>query len=149
LATLSFPSIDLFAQDGQTAWMSYDTTQSDIDTAANGAPAQYIQQFNLSQVERQPDSHCYVWIRTVALSAEHALTWREHDMRADVLFSNYNYAACRIEIDCKEDKYRTWQWMYYDDHDNPVSGLKLNHERPMSWYPLTPSLKKIVQKLGI
>ncbi|MDP4219812.1 MAG: hypothetical protein Q8916_14395 [Bacteroidota bacterium] len=149
ISVITFRYGDVSAQGKVYRWVSYDTTQSEIDTTVEGMPAQYVQQYDTLMIEKLRDSRLYIWIRTMALSGTHKVNWHEHSMMADSLFSNYNYAACQIEIDYREYKFRTWQWMYYDERDDPVSGLKLNRERPMAWYPLTPSLKKMVQKLGI
>lgn len=135
------------AQDKQYAWVVFDTTRSEMDTAADGSPARYIQQYDSAQIERATSSRCYVWTRALPVSSTHVVSWREHEVMPDSLFSKYSYAAYRLEIDCKMKKYRTWQWMYYDDRDSPVSGLKLNSERPIAWFPLTPSLRKLARRL--
>jgi len=134
------------AQDKKYQWVAYDTVKSDMDTAADGSPAEYIHQYDTQKIEKTKDLRLFLWTRAVPISSRNKMSWKEHQVMPDSLYSTYSYAAFKIEIDCNEKRYKTWQWMYYDDFDNPVSGLKLNIERPIAWNPLTPTLRKLLQK---
>jgi len=134
------------AQDKKYQWVAYDTVRSDMDTAADGSPARYIQQYDTAKMEKAGTTRFFLWTRATPISSTNKMSWREHQVMPDSLYSGYSYAAFKIEVDCKEKRYKTWQWMYYDDRDNPVSGLKLSIERPVAWNPLTPTLKKLLLK---
>jgi hypothetical protein len=134
------------AQDIRYQWVAYDTIRSDMDTAADGSPARYIQQYDTAKMEKISDSRFFLWTRAMPISTKNKMSWMEHQVMPDSLYSGYSYAAFKIEIDCREKRYKTWQWMYYDDRDNPVSGLKLSIERPVGWNQLTPTLKKMLLK---
>lgn len=136
-----------YAQEKQYLWVAYDTTRSEMDTAADGSQAKYIQEYDSAKLERTLDSRYYLWTRALPISSTHKVSWHEHEVMPDTLFSKYSYAAYRIELDASKKKYRTWQWMYYDDRDKPISGLKINSERTVAWYPLTPPLKKLLRKI--
>jgi len=135
------------AQDWKYKWVAYDTVSSVMDTAVDGTLAKYIQQYDTAKIELRPDSHFFLWTRAMPISSTHKVSWREHEVMPDSLYSPYSYAAFEIEIDCKGKQYKTWQWMYYDEWDKPVSGLKLNIEKPIAWNPVTPSLKKLLRKI--
>ncbi len=135
------------AQDNKYQWNAYDTVRSDMDTAKDGTPAKYIQQYDTAKIERTSDARLFVWTRAMPISSTHKVSWREHEVMPDSLYSPYSYAAFKIELDCKGKRYKTWQWMYYDQWDKPVSGLKLSIERPVAWFPVTPSLKKLLTKI--
>ena|SRR5579864_9822453 len=136
-----------FAQDWKYKWVAYDTVSSDMDTTLDGKPAKYIQQYDTAKIEKGGDSRFFVWTRAMPISSANKMSWREHQVMPDSLYSGYSYAAFKLELDCRDKRYKTWQWMYYDNSDNPVSGLKLNIERPVAWFQATPSLKKLLSKV--
>lgn len=135
------------AQDWKYKWVAYDTVSSDMDTAADGSPAKYIQQYDTAKIEKVVDARLFVWTRAMPIASANKMSWREHQVMPDSLYSGYSYAAFKIELDCKGKRYKTWQWMYYDNADNPVSGLKLNIERPVAWFPVSASLRKLLSRM--
>lgn len=137
----------MHAQQKAYAWVSFDTTLSEHDTTYDGTPAQYIQQYDTAKIEKHTDGHFYIWTRALPVVTTHRMSLSEHQAMSASLFSKYSYAAYWVEIDSKEKRYKTWQWMYYDDRDDPVSGLKLSVDRQVSWYNVTPSLRKLLNKI--
>ncbi len=135
------------AQDWKYKWVAYDTVSSDMDTTLDGSPAKYIQQYDTAKIEKSLDSRLFIWTRAMPISSANKMSWREHQVMPDSLYSGYSYAAFKLEVDCKGKRYKTWQWMYFDNSDNPVSGLKLNIERPVAWFPATTSLKKLLARV--
>jgi hypothetical protein len=135
------------AQRKEYAWVTFDSLVSEVDTAANGTQAIYLQQYDTANIELNPLANSYIWTRSMAISTTRAMSLEEHQKMPEMLYSKYSYSAHKIEVDCKQKRYKTWQSMYFDDKDNPVSGLKLNYQRQVAWIPFTGSLKKLCRKV--
>ena len=81
------------AQDKKYQWVAYDTVRSDMDTAADGSPARYIQQYDTAKMEKATDSRFFLWTRAMPISSTNKMSWREHQIMPDSLYSGYSYAA--------------------------------------------------------